>query len=136
MIKFINEIINREMLTEFIKEIFNYENLFDYNYIFRMVDKDNFIIIDIYDNVSKNRFNKYIFDFFCNQYDVLLFNDGDVVVKKISIINADKNGSNFLKLAYLFSLDISLMLDYARGFLGVKFVKILEFIIENKPILW
>ena len=62
MIKFINEIINREMLTEFIKEIFNYENLFDYNYIFRMVDKDNFIIIDIYDNVSKNRFNKYIFD--------------------------------------------------------------------------
>lgn len=136
MMKFINEIINREMLTKFIKDIFNYENLFDYNYMFRVVDKDGFIIIDIYDNVSKNRFNKYIFDFLGDEYEILLDNEDDVLVNRISIINANKNGNNVFKLGYMFSLDISFMIDYARGFLDDEFVRILEFIIENKPILW
>ena len=63
MREFINIINNRKLMTDFIKNIFDYDNFNDYNYLFRMIEEDNGIIIDIYDNVSDNRFNRYIFLF-------------------------------------------------------------------------
>ena len=122
------------MLTEFIKDIFGYDYLGDYNYMFRMIDGDKQVIIDIYDNVSENRFNRYIYDFMDDSYSVLLSNEDDVYIKKVSVVNADKNGDNVVKLGYLFKLDNNLMIDYAYEFLDMKYVEILKCIIENKPI--
>ena len=55
---FINTINDNRLMTLFIKTIFGYENFFDYNYLFRMIDNDKEIIIDIYDIVSDNRINR------------------------------------------------------------------------------
>ena len=43
--------------------MFNYENLTDYNYLFRLTKTNSEVIMDIYDNISINRFNRYIFVF-------------------------------------------------------------------------
>ena len=135
MIQFINEIHSMGMLTEFIKYVFDYECLYDYNYIFRIIDDNNQVIIDIYDNVSVNRFNRYIFDFVSDNYKVITCFENDVFVKKISIVNLIDNDDIVLKLGYLFKLDKNLMIKYACQFLDIRFVKILECVIENKPIL-
>ena len=63
MFRFLSNIQKSNLLTDFIKNIFNYNELHDYNYIFRMSNADNKIIIDIYDNISDHRFNRYIFWF-------------------------------------------------------------------------
>lgn len=132
MIEFINNIRDMGMLTEFIKYIFNYEYLEDYNYIFRIIDDDNLVIIDIYDNVSNNRFNRYIYDF---DGEVFLNTIEDyILVKKISIKNLIDTDDKILKLGYLFKLDKKIMIEYATQFMDIKFVQILECIIKNKPI--
>jgi len=131
MTNFINAIINRGLLTEFIKIIFNYDYLFDYNYMFRMIDDDNFIIIDIYDNVSQNRFNRYVYDFIDDSYVFLLDYENNILVRKISVINVNRDGDNILKLGYLFKLDRELMLDYADEFMDIKFIKVLEYLIKK-----
>ena len=132
MIRFINNIRDMGMLTEFIKYIFNYKYLDDHNYIFRIIDDVNSVIIDIYDNVSNSRFNRYIYDF---DGEVFLNTIEDyILVKKISIKNLIDNDDKILKLGYLFKLDKELMVNYAKQFMNTKFVQILECIIKNKPI--
>lgn len=132
--EFINEINDRKMMTQFIKNIFGYENFFDYNYLFRMVDNDSELIIDIYDNVSDNRFNRYVFNFDdCLGYDLKVVYEGNVFVNYISVSDALDNCDNLLKLAYLFKIDDSNMLEYAESFLDREFVLILKDILK-KPI--
>ena len=87
MCDFINEINNRKLMTLFIKNIFKYEEFYDYNYIFRMTSTDYEIIIDIYDNVSNNRFNRYIFSFIDLGYDIKIIEENNVFVNYISINN-------------------------------------------------
>jgi len=45
--EFINEINYNGLMTSFIKNFFDYKYLNDYNYIFRMIDNEMELIIDI-----------------------------------------------------------------------------------------
>ena len=128
---FINKIYDRKLMTKFIINIFDYEGLQDYNYIFRMIDVNNEVIIDIYDNVSDNRFNRYIFSFMDNDYVFKVLEEGNVFVYYISLLNVVDGNNKLLKLAYLFKLDENKMLDYANTFLCKIFVDILEEIIKK-----
>lgn len=131
MCDFINEINNRKLMTLFIKNIFGYEEFYDYNYLFRMISTDNEIIIDIYDNVSDNRFNRYVFSFEKLGYDIKIIEESNVFVNYISINDIIDCNSNLLRLAYLFKIDDSLMIEYASSFLDNLFVSILDEIIKG-----
>lgn len=130
---FINEINDNKMMTQFIKNIFGYENFYDYNYLFRMVDNDSELIIDIYDNVSDNRFNRYVFSFVDLGYDLKIMYEGNVFVNYISINEVLDSDNNLLKLAYLFKIDEEYMIDYGYSFLDLEFVEIIRDILK-KPI--
>lgn len=130
---FINEIYNNNLMTKFIINIFDYENFNDYNYLFRMIDGDNEIIIDIYDNVSNNRFNRYIFSFDLNDYDIKVNEEGNVFVNYICVLNICDCDNKLLKLAHLFNIDDNKMIEYAGSFLNNVFVEILRDIMK-KPI--
>ena len=131
MCDFINEINNRKLMTLFIKNIFEYEEFYDYNYLFRMISTDNEIIIDIYDNVSDNRFNRYVFSFKKLGYDIKIIEESNVFVNYISINDIIDCNSNLLRLAYLFKIDDNLMIEYASSFLDNLFVSILDEIIKR-----
>ena len=131
MCDFINEINNKNLMTLFIKNIFEYEEFYDYNYLFRMISTDREIIIDIYDNVSDNRFNRYIFLFEDLGYDIKVIQEGNVFVSYISINDVIDSDNKLLKLAYLFKIDDNLMLEYASSFLDNIFVSILDEIIKR-----
>lgn len=128
---FVNKINDRKLMTKFIINIFDYEKLQDYNYIFRMIDGNNEVIIDIYDNVSNNRFNRYIFSFIDNDYVFKVLEEGNVFVNYISIMDVVDSNNKLEKLAYLFKLDEDEMLGYANTFLNKIFVDILEEIIKK-----
>lgn len=128
---FINKINDRKLMTKFIINIFDYEKLQDYNYIFRMIDGNNEVIIDIYDNVSDNRFNRYIFSFVNKDYVFKVLEEGNVFVNYISVLNMVDGNNKLEKLAYLFKLDEDEMLGYANTFLNKIFVDILEEIIKK-----
>lgn len=129
MIRFIEMIEESNLITDFIKNICGYKNINDYNYMFRMFSNDNEIIIDIYDNFTDNRFNRYIFNFLDCDYVVLDEIEDYLFVKYISILNIKDSDDNLYKFAYLFRLDNNMMLDYASSFLDAKFVDILKKII-------
>lgn len=129
--KFIKTIERRKLLTEFIKNIFDYENFYDYNYLFRMVKRDNKIIIDIYDNVSCNRFNRYIFNFGRIDYDTYVIKEGNVFVTYINVLRIGDSNNKLYKLAYLIKLDKNEMCEYASTFLDKEFVAILMSIIKK-----
>lgn len=132
MWEFINKINDSKLMTQFIKNIFGYENFFDYNYLFRMIDGDNEIIIDIYDNVSDNRFNRYIFSFVNQDYGFNVVEEGNVFVNYINVLNITDSDNNLLKLAYLFKIDDEKMIEYANSFLDNVFVDILKNIVMIK----
>jgi hypothetical protein len=127
---FINIINNRRLMTSFIKNIFGYKNFFDYNYIFRSTDKDNELIIDIYDNVTENRFNRYIFNFDnCNYtYEKKLIDN--IHIHYISVLNVKDNDNNLIKLAFLFNLEKDKMIEYAKTFLDKEFIITIKDIIK------
>jgi len=130
---FINKLNKSKLITVFIKNIFDYENFYDYNYLFRIKEDGNTIIIDIYDNISDNRFNRYIFSFDNGEYDIKIYEECNVFVSYI-IINKIKNPNNkLLKFAYLFQLDKDEMLEYAKSFLDNDIILVLEKILK-KPI--
>lgn len=127
---FLNEINDSKLMTKFIKNIFGYENLHDYNYLFRMIDSNDEIIVDIYDNVSDNRFNRYIFSFINKDYKMKVIEEGNVFVNYICVLNMEDSDNNLLKLAYLFKIDNNMMVNYACSFLDDIFVEILKNIIK------
>lgn len=126
MYKFISNINDNGLITKFLISIFNYENLNEYNYIFRISMEGYYIIVDLFDNVSENRFNRYFFDFSKGKNT---FSDNDylnICVTHIKVLNVKKNGNNLLKLAYLFKLKKCRMINYAQKFLDEEFVEILK----------
>ena len=131
LVRFINTIKRKKLLTEFIKFLFDYDFLSDYNYIFRIVDSDNKVIIDIYDNISDNRFNRYIFDYVRGRVNTGIFKEGNVFVTYIDVFNIDNDNKNKMHmLAYLTTLDNDKMLEYAKTFLDNKYINILKDIIK------
>lgn len=130
---FINQINDCKLMTLFIKNIFDYECFFDYNYLFRMNDGDNELIIDIYDNVSDNRFNRYIFSFEQVDYVLKVEEIENVFVNYIGVLNIEDCDNKLLKLGYLFNLDKDMMIDYAKSFLSLEIVDKLDNVLK-KPI--
>ena len=129
--RFIKRIERSKLLTLFIQNIFDYDNLYDYNYIFRINKEGDNLVIDIYDNVSVNRFNRYIFN-----YDNKVINndnscDNNVFITYINVNNMKDSNNKLYKLAYLFKLEDDKIITYANTFLDQKIVTILKTIIKK-----
>lgn len=127
---FISRIKKEKLLTDFLNSVFGYSNLSDYNYIFRISKLNNQVILDIYDNVSINRFNRYVFDFDSNNYSYKREEVNNVFVNYFCIKNICDNENYLFKLAYLFSLPRNEIINYARTFLDIEFLEILNRIIK------
>lgn len=136
MKEFIETIDRRKLMTQFIKNMFNYQELYDYNYLFRIKEKGNMIVIDIYDNVSNNRFNRYIYCFSPGKYMIKIEEKDNVFVNYINIMNIDKDNyeNNIIKLGYLFKLKKNKMIEYAHKFLSDEVVDILSEILKKQAI--
>lgn len=129
--RFIKRIERSKLLTLFIQNIFDYDNLYDYNYIFRINKEGDNLVIDIYDNVSVNRFNRYIFN-----YDNKVINndnscDNNVFITYINVNDLKDSNNKLYKLAYLFKLEDDNIITYANTFLDQKIVTILKTIIKK-----
>ena len=127
--EFIKIIYNRKMITKFLINIFDY-NINDNNYIFRIIEKDDKIIIDIYDNISNTKFNRYIFIFNKCNYVYKLVLENNIYNHYLSVIDSTYSDSKLLKLAYLFKLKETKMLEYSHTFLYPEFIDILKDIIK------
>ena len=134
MVEFINKLQEKKELTLFIKNLFDYENFNDYNYIFRLGEEQNRVIIDIYDNISLHRFNRYIFSFTAGEYDIIVTEESNVFVSFINVLNVNDSEDKLLKLAYLFKIPDNEMIDYANTFMDSKHITILEEIIDKNII--
>lgn len=136
MKEFIETIDRKKLMTQFIKDMFNYQELYDYNYLFRIKEEGNMIIIDIYDNVSNNRFNRYIYRFSPGKCMIKIEERDNVFVNYINIMNIDKDNyeNNIIKLGYLFKLRKNKMIDYAHKFLSDEVVDILNEILKKQAI--
>lgn len=132
--QFINTIRDKNLLTEFIKYIFEYQELHDYNYIFRIVKEHSEVIIDIYDNVSENRFNRYIFSYKKGEYsNGIIANNNNVFVTYIDVLGLKNSEVLMYKLGYMTTLGKRKIVEYAHTFLDDKYIEILKEIIK-KPI--
>ena len=132
MSKFIKEIEKNNLLTLFIKEIFDYKSLEDYNYIFRMIEEKNTIIIDIYDNVDGNHFNRYIFNFSKKDFEYKSIEKNNIVINYINICNITNQKNNLLKFSYLFKTTKNKIYPYAKSFMSAKLLVCLQNILDNK----
>lgn len=128
--EFIEKIEKDKMLTQFIINIFDYEDFHDYNYIFRLINRDDSVIMDIYDNISKNRFNRYIFSFLKGDKGYIVNEEKNVFVNYINIPNLKDSDNKLLKFGYMFNLDDVKLIEYARTFLNNEFVEMLDNIIK------
>ena len=128
---FIKTIEKKQLLTKFIKNIFDYENFNDYNYLFIITENSNQVIIDIYDNISDNRFNRYIFNFSRSNYYTRVIKEGNVFVTYINVLRIGDSNNKLYKLAYLTKLNKNKMYEYASTFLDQEFVAILINIIKK-----
>lgn len=137
MKEFIETIDRKKLMTQFIKNMFNYQELYDYNYLFRIKEEGNMIVIDIYDNVSNNRFNRYIYCFSPGKYMIKIEEKDNVFVNYINIMNIDKDNyeNNIIKLGYLFKLKKNKMIEYAHKFLSDEVVDILSEILKKASYL-
>lgn len=129
---FIEEVEKQGLLTSFLSSLFDYGNFNDYNYIFRLQAEKRLTIIDIYDNISDNRFNRYIFHFRKGNYMIDVQEDQNVFVTNINVLNTCDSDNKIVKLAYLFKIRKSQMLDYARTFLPEEIVQVLKEVISKQ----
>ena len=132
MYKFIKTIELNGRLTNFIINIFDYKNFHDYNYIYRFISDKDKLIMDIYDNISINRFNRYIFNFDDDNFIIKKREENNVFITNICVKNVINNENKLLKLAYLFGLSDDDKIVYARTFLDDEFVIILNKIINHQ----
>ena len=125
IIKYLNTLKRNKQLTSFISYIFDYKNLNESNYIFRMKKENNNIIIDIYDNISKNKLNKYIFNYENSTQAIKKSRVNDIYVTNIYMKNLKNSRTKIYKLAYLFTLNKKDMENYAKTFLKQEFIELL-----------
>lgn len=128
--KFIRLIKKEKELTNFIAFIYNYKDFNDYNYIFRLLEKEDRVVIDIYDNISNNRFNRYIFSFSNNNLKTKVIKENNVFITYINVNTLKEGNNNLYKLAYMFKLNKKEMIIYASTFLESKYIEILKRIIK------
>ena len=130
MIKFLEVVELNGLMTDFIRNIFNYKKIYSYNYIYRIINLEREIIIDIYDNVTINRFNRYIYCFDECNYVVKEVKKDYLYCTYISILNVYDGDNNLYKFGYIFNLNNNNPIGYATLFLDEVFVNILRKIIK------
>lgn len=128
--RYIRSLKKRKELTSFLSNILDYKNLKEYNYIFRLIEEECRVIIDIYDNISTNRFNRYIFNFNKTHLVSKTIKEKNVYITYINIYNLSNSNNKIYKLGFLFKLDKSKMINYANTFLSQKHIDILNNIIK------
>lgn len=131
MVAFIKEVGNRKLMTLFISNLFEYKDFHDYNYLYRVQETKKKVIIDIYDNISNNRFNRYLFSFTKGKYDLKIKEDKNVFVSYINVLMANDSDNKLIKFAYLFKINKNRMIDYAQSFLKNEIVECLKNVINN-----
>ena len=120
---FLKCIESNNLMTKFLVNIFHYIGLEDYNYISRISMNDNSVILDIYDNVTENRFNRYYFNFDKNSKSFFNEKYNNVFVTSISVMNSNDEDNNLIKLSYMFKISKSKRVEYAKTFLDDEFIK-------------
>lgn len=128
---YLKKLERNKILTRFIALLFDYRDFRDYNYIYRMVEDKKKIIIDIYDNVSDNRFNRYIISFIENDIDSYTSEIDNVFITYINVLGIENPGNKLDKFCYIFKLDIDKMVEYARTFLDDDMVVCLDEMLRN-----
>lgn len=128
---YLKKLERSKLLTRFIALLFDYKDFHDYNYIYRMVEENNRIIIDIYDNISSNRFNRYIISFKENDKGYSIQEMDNVFVTYINVFKIENADNMLLKFCYLFTLEVDEMVEYAKEFLDLDMVLCLEEMLKN-----
>lgn len=130
-IKYIKSIIKRKKLTLLVNNIFDKKIIDDNSYLFRLINNKNQVIIDIHDNVSTNRFNRYIFDFgnTNKEYETKVI-DG-VYITYIGINNIKTYHNNIQKFASLFNRHNKNILSEAKIFMDNELIDILIYNIKK-----
>lgn len=128
---YLKKLERSKLLTRFIALLFDYKDFHDYNYIYRMVEENKRIIIDIYDNISSNRFNRYIISFKENDKGYNIQEMNNVFVTYINVFKIENADSMLLKFCYLFTLELDKMVEYAKGFLDLDMVICLKEMLKN-----
>lgn len=128
---YLKKLERSKLLTRFIALLFDYKDFHDYNYIYRMVEENKRIIIDIYDNISSNRFNRYIISFKENDQGYSIQEMDNVFVTYINVFKIDNTDSMLMKFCYIFTLEVDEMVEYARTFLDLEMVICLEEMLKN-----
>ena len=133
MKEFLKVIYKKNLLTDFLNDVFEYKDFGDYNYIYRLGNDDTSVIIDVYDNVSINRFNIYIYCFFNNSKDKYIVREIDnVYVHYYDVFKIGKIGDKKKMFGHLFTISYNDMLEYARRFMDNKYVECLNIVLKNK----
>lgn len=136
MKEFLELILKKGLLTDFLNDIFEYKNFKDYNYIYRLGSDKESIIIDVYDNVSVNRFNRYIYSFVDNdEYDYMVEVHDNVYVHYYNIFILGDKLDKRMMFGYLFTLPYEEMIEYARGFMNTKYLECLEIVLKKASLL-
>lgn len=128
---YLKKLERSKLLTRFIALLFDYKDFHDYNYLYRMVEENKRIIIDIYDNISSNRFNRYIISFKENDKGYNIQEMDNVFVTYINVFKIENADSMLLKFCYLFTLELDKMVEYAKGFLDLDMVICLKEMLKN-----
>lgn len=128
---YLKKLERSKLLTRFIALLFDYKDFHDYNYIYRMVEENKRIIIDIYDNISSNRFNRYIISFKENDKGYNIQEMDNVFVTYINVFKIENADNMLLKFCYLFTLEVDEMVEYAKEFLDLDMVLCLEEMLKN-----
>ena len=97
-----------------------------------MIEEKNTIIIDIYDNVDGNHFNRYIFNFSKKDFEYKSIEKNNIVINYINICNITNQKNNLLKFSYLFKTTKNKIYPYAKSFMSAKLLVCLQNILDNK----
>lgn len=136
MKEFLELILKKNLLTKFLNDIFEYNSFKDYNYIYRLGSDEESIVIDIYDNVSINRFNRYIYSFMCNNdYDYVVEVHNNVYVHYYNVFRLGGKLDKRMMFGYLFTLSYDKMVEYAREFMDTEYLECLEIVLKKASLL-
>lgn len=136
MKEFLELILKKNLLTKFLNDIFEYNSFKDYNYIYRLGSDEESIVIDIYDNVSINRFNRYIYSFMSNNdYDYVVEIHNNVYVHYYNVFRLGGKLDKRMMFGYLFTLSYDKMVEYAREFMDTEYLECLEMVLKKASLL-
>lgn len=136
MKEFLELILKKNLLTKFLNDIFEYNSFKDYNYIYRLCSDEKSIVIDIYDNISVNRFNRYIYSFMCNNdYDYMVEVHNNVYVHYYNVFRLGGKLDKRMMFGYLFTLSYDKMVEYAREFMDTEYLECLEMVLKKASLL-